>query len=83
MITSRSIHIVASGIHCTLAHIASWPEGLVGFFSGKKKKHSVIYMYITSLYMYIHHVSSLSIYLLMNTGCFYVLTIVNSAAMNT
>ena len=83
MITFRSLHIVASGIYCTLAHIANWPECLFGFFLVGGGNNSVIhiYIYITSLYMYIHHIFvHLSVD---NTGCFYVLTTINSAAVNT
>ena len=43
-----------------------------------KKKNIYIYTYI-----YIHiHTTSLSIYLLIDTGCFHVLDIVNSASVN-
>ena len=44
-----------------------------------------IYIYIIYIYIYIYIYTpySLSVHLLMDTGCFHTLPIVNNAAMNT
>ena len=66
-----------------------------GFFTASATWEAYIYLYIYNIYLYIYiyillyitytHLyttSSLSIYLLIDTSCFHVLAIVNSAALN-
>ena len=68
-----SLSYLLSMIICRSKHVA--PSGIISLFYG--------WVILLCICVYVRTTSSLLIYLSMETGCFHVRAIVNSAAMNT